>query len=87
MLMSDLEQAMGQVNDRLDLAAFILRLRADLLSDPDVWENPTLERFLEALSAWTQDMDGYFENRGEVTPSEPSWRLVADMLLAARMYE
>lgn len=40
------------VRTREDLAAFVLALRQDLLSNQAAWENPTLERFLEALAAW-----------------------------------
>ncbi|WP_442857041.1 DUF7660 family protein [Arthrobacter sp. YN] len=55
--------------------------------DPEGWENADLESFLEAMSAWTRDMDGYFMNRGEPVPDVPSWQLFAQMLLAAKIYE
>jgi hypothetical protein len=32
-------------------------------------------------------MDGYFKNRGEKVPDTPTWQTLAQMLLAARMYE
>jgi hypothetical protein len=62
-------------------------LRADLGANSADWENSTLEDFLEALSAWTKDLDGYFENRGEQVPADPDWALIAKMLSAARVYE
>ncbi|BCW35138.1 hypothetical protein StoSoilA2_11940 [Arthrobacter sp. StoSoilA2] len=72
---------------RQDLADFIDQFRLSLRQDPGSWENGDLESFLEALSAWTRDMDGYFANLGEPVPDVPSWRLIAQMLLAARVYE
>ncbi|WP_442013817.1 DUF7660 family protein [Paenarthrobacter sp. YAF11_1] len=72
---------------RQDLADFIDQFRDSLRQDPESWENNDLESFLEALSAWTREMDGYFTNRGEPVPDVPSWRLIAQMLLAARVYE
>ena len=72
---------------RQDLADFIDQFRDSLRRDPESWENNDLDSFLEALSAWTRDMDGYFTNRGEPVPDVPSWRLIAQMLLAARVYE
>lgn len=75
------------VRSRADLAKFILQLRDDLVSNPDSWENPDLERYLEALGAWTADMDGWFANRGDNEPAQPSWSLVAHMLYAAVIYE
>ncbi|WP_457785924.1 DUF7660 family protein [Streptomyces rimosus] len=35
-----------------------------------IWENGSLNCCLEALSAWTNDMDGYFLNRGEPVPEQ-----------------
>jgi hypothetical protein len=32
-------------------------------------------------------MDGYFVRQGRAVPEAPSWQLVAQMLLAARVYE
>ena len=42
------------------------------------WENPTLERFLEALAAYTEDAE---------LPEQPSWRSFAQVLAAAKAYE
>ena len=72
---------------RQDLADFIDQFRDSLRQDPESWENKGLVSFLEALSAWTREMDGYFINRGEPVPDVPSWRLIAQMLLAARVNE
>jgi hypothetical protein len=75
------------VRTREDLATFVLALREDLLANQAAWENPTLERFLEALAAWCSDMPGYFLNRGVEQPEQPDWNLVAWMLIVASVYE
>lgn len=75
------------VATREELADFVEALRADLVKNERDWENPTLERYLEALAAWIRDSPGYFLNRGESVPDEPSWSLVAQMLYAAHLYE
>jgi hypothetical protein len=72
---------------RAELAGFIDQLADSYVEDPEQWENDTIESFLRAWSAWLNDMDGYFLNQGEVVPEAPSWQLVAQMLLAARVYE
>jgi hypothetical protein len=54
---------------------------------PNEWENANLEDFLSALAAWVEDMDGYFENRSEPPPKTSVWKLIGQMLLAARIYE
>lgn len=73
--------------DRAELAGFLDQLADSLLEEPERWENDTLESFLRGWSAWLVDMDGYFLNRGEPVPDTPSWQLIAQMLLAARVYE
>ncbi|XXF77593.1 hypothetical protein P2318_31755 [Myxococcaceae bacterium GXIMD 01537] len=83
----ELEQMPEAVRSRDDLVRFIHALREDLQRDPGDWENPTLERFLEALAGWCEDMNGYYKGRGERVPEQPTWKVVADMLMAASMYE
>jgi hypothetical protein len=73
------------VSSREDLAAFIRVLAAEAPNSG--WENDDLGRYLEALSAWVDDMHGWFLNRGETPPEQPDWRLVAWMLRAATIYE
>jgi hypothetical protein len=81
------DDAAEQVSTREELAAFVRELHAELAANPDEWENATLDRFLEALSRVIDDMDGWFANRGEPVPNQPTWRLVAESLDAARVYE
>jgi hypothetical protein len=83
----EIYQRVNEINSRHDLVEFIQALRDHLLLRGDTWENPTLESFLEALAAWSADMDGFFQNRGEQVPLQPSWRLIGQMLLAATVYE
>jgi hypothetical protein len=81
---SDLAQ---RVDSPAALAGFVRALLNDLEQGGDSWENATLQRYLEALSRWVEDMDGYYLGRGEPVPEQPSWRTLADILMAATMYE
>ena len=83
--MSKLESE--DVKTREDLAVFIRGLRADLAEHAEQWENPDLDRYLEALAAVVEDLDGGYTNRGEAVPTEPSWGLVAELLDTAKIYE
>jgi hypothetical protein len=83
----DVVEARDSIETRQDLARFVLALRHDLLNNEDAWENPTLDRFLEALAAWIADMEGYFKNQNVPEPDRPDWRLVGQMLFAASIYE
>jgi len=65
-------------------------LREDLIKNEDGWENPTLDRFLEAMEAYTLDIDGYYKNMHidiNVDAGNPPWQVFADILRGARVYE
>ena len=83
----DVVEARDSIKTRQDLGRFVLALRDDLLNNGDAWENPTLDRFLDALAAWIADMEGYFKNQNKVEPDQPDWSLVGQMLFAASIYE
>lgn len=70
-----------------DLAQFVRDLLREYRADADAWENTTLPDFLEAMSAWIDDMDGWYANRGEAMPDQPSWATFAQILGAATVYE
>ncbi len=63
-----------------DVQRTIERLLADLKRDPNSWENPTLERYLEAMRAWLEGWDKKYH-------PDPSWELMKDMLEAGKFYE
>lgn len=63
-----------------DVIAKLRELATDLEDHPDEWENPTLPRYLEAMTAWLQSVRA----RGF---EEPSWRLILTAFEAARIYE
>jgi hypothetical protein len=65
---------------REDAIEAIHKLCSDLQRNPDSWENPTLERYLEAMGAW---LEGY----GNKANPPPSWELIIQMLEAAKIYE
>lgn len=75
------------VRTREDLATFVWALDQDRLDHSEEWENPTLDRYLPALASFVEDVDGLHLNRGEPVPAVPSWRFVAELLLAAKVYE
>ncbi|MDK2125632.1 DUF7660 family protein [Parachitinimonas caeni] len=80
----------NKINSRDGLISLLKQMALDLRENPDEWENRNLEDFLEAMASWIEDMDGYYENLGiskEVGLEDFKWRILADVLLAARVYE
>jgi hypothetical protein len=66
---------------RVDVVKALEALLQNLDQNRESWENPTLERYLEAMGAWVQD----WGNKYNVV--EPSWEFVVMMLQAAKIYE
>jgi hypothetical protein len=83
----ELHEKIDSIVDNQDLAAFIEALRTDLITNSDDWENANLERFLEAMAAWVRSMGNAYKNMGKEFPKQPSWKMMADILYAAKIYE
>jgi hypothetical protein len=75
------------VEGRDDVAALVSLMVADLRAYPDSWENPTLDRFLEALAASLGDAGSGDYDGGIQRPVQPTWRLFAELLVMASGYE
>ncbi len=89
-----------QVNSKKSFLRFLNVLIADLHgsqekekhlpfspcgSNANDWENPTLDRFLEAMHTWA--FTSYAETGELNVPEELSWRTLAHWLSAAKVYE
>ncbi|QDQ25894.1 hypothetical protein FNU76_05750 [Chitinimonas arctica] len=83
----DLKLKTDTVSSRDDFIEFVDALRLDLSTNRTKWQNASLDDFLEALSAWVQDMDGYYLNNNLPIPTSPEWKTIAEMMLAAKFYE
>ena len=77
-----------QIKTRNDFVNFLKTLLNDYQESKDEWENSTIESFLNGLIGFTIDAKGYYSNISEdIDVENPSWRLFADLLLSARIYE
>lgn len=59
------QQNTEKINSREDLASFIEDLQKDLQNNPSNWANRNLASYLEAITAWLRDMDGFLFNRAD----------------------
>ncbi|MDE5429658.1 hypothetical protein KRE40_06025 [Elizabethkingia meningoseptica] len=77
-----------KVTDRQSFIKFLDLLHKDLLDHPENWENKTLPEFLEALSAYTEDVQGYYNNmKLDINADKPDWSTFADIFKGAKVYE
>lgn len=74
-----------QISSKEELIELIKTLS---LSDTSAWENMHTTDFLEALSAWLKDAEGFYTHfELDTDTTEPSWQLFANALQAATIYE
>jgi hypothetical protein len=77
-----------KVTDRQTFIEFIDLLRQDFLNNPKSWENDRLDSFLEALSSYANDVQGYYDNtKQNINADKPDWQTFADIFKGATMYE
>ena len=73
---------------RAEFSRYVRELRDDLIENPDEWENITLESYLEAMSAYTNDIQAVYKNFGvDVDAELPTWETFSKILKGASIYE
>lgn len=77
----------SEVKTKEDLVVFIQELLKDFQENKENWENITLERYLETLAAYFNDINGFYANQGRTIPEQPDWEMIAVALKGASMYE
>ena len=76
------------VTDRKTFIEFLDLLRIDLINNPGNWENKTLPDFLEALGAYAEDIQGYYDNMNlDKNADHLEWSIIADIFKGAKIYE
>jgi hypothetical protein len=76
------------VGSREEFVSFLGLLNEDLKARPSKWQNNNLESYLSGMLGFTEDMNDLSVNG--LTPTDinqASWKLFAQILLAASIYE
>ncbi|WP_299432994.1 hypothetical protein [uncultured Aquimarina sp.] len=72
------------VNTKKDFIQFVQELREDSAN----WENKDTDSFFEALGRYTEDIQNFYDNTEQNVNSEnASWKVFADILKGASIYE
>lgn len=86
--MMNVHEMSKKIETKKDFEEFLKCLKSDFEINQDDWENRNLKDFLEALQAYTEDIEGYFKNMKESFDVEkPTWKIFAQLLLGAKVYE
>jgi hypothetical protein len=81
----DFAEAIKSKDDFIKFMGYYLE---DFHANIDEWDNQDLASYLAGLNGFLVNMDGYYKNKGEsVDVNNPSWRMLAEALLAACVLE
>ena len=76
------------ITDRESFIEFLKAFQQDYIANAQEWENRTLDNFLEALTRYAQDIQGYYDNTNKnINANTASWQVFADILQGAKIYE
>lgn len=74
--------------NKSEFIQFIENLRTDFVENKEQWENKTIEDYLEAISRYTEDIDGYYKNTNhDIDLEKIDWKVFADILKGSSIYE
>jgi hypothetical protein len=77
------EVNVDSVTSRDDVVDVVRAMVIDLRKHKDDWQNAALDTYLDALATSIEEIDEMYSERGEVVPDQPSWQLVARLLVTA----
>lgn len=73
---------------RIEFIEFLKEFRQDLEENKSGWGNKTLEDFLEAMTAYTEDIQGYYDNmKPNIDANQATWENFKTILKGASVYE
>ena len=78
--MDDHISMLGSIKSREDFLRFMELYTADI-------KDEGVRCYLEALTAWAHDMDGYYSNAGREMTKDINWDFIATLLYMGSIYE
>ena len=73
---------------RIEFIEFLKEFKTDFDQNKSSWENANLSDFLESMIAYTNDIQGYYDNMGmNVNANKPTWENFSQILKGASIYE
>lgn len=82
-----INEMIENVKSKEDFISFINRLSYDNQINNDEWENKDIISYLEGVSSWIEDMDGYYKNMKLDVPTDIDWKFIATLFYVGKIYE
>ena len=82
---SDVDRFVEKMQTKEDFEKFMEWLLEDATKGKHLWENQNLGCYIDGFYGFLINIDGYYYNQGiTVDVSQLSWRMLAELFLAAR---
>jgi hypothetical protein len=85
--MKEVTKTAMTVQTKADFLEFLKLLIEDFKNNRNSWTNDNLNDYLNGIQGWIEDMEGYYINTKTDLPKNINWKIFADILIAAKMYE
>lgn len=82
-----INELIENVKSKEDFISFINQLSNDNQINSNEWENKDIFSYLEGVSAWVEDMDGYYKNMKLEAPTDIDWKFIATLFYVGKIYE
>lgn len=89
--MMDIDDIVEKIETKEDFLYFLNCLIMDHKNND--WENSNLNDYLSSMEGWVESMDGFYKNQQDfislekIRKNELTWKVFAQILYAATMYE
>ena len=83
----DINHIIDNINSKEDFVKFLTELRYDKEQNSEEWENREITSYLEGISSWVEDMEGYFANMNIDIPKDIDWKFIAILFYVGKIYE
>lgn len=80
-------QEIKKVKTKTNFTSFIDLLINDYKNNKEVWENKTIEEYLDGMKSWVGDMEWYYKNTNQDIPNNINWNFIANILYSGKIYE
>jgi len=78
--MGDYQNLLGKIKNREDFLNFMEQYIPAI-------ENENIRDYLDSLTSWAADMDGYYINTNQKIPENINWDFIATLLYVGSIYE
>lgn len=82
---------MGEVMDKHIKMLGKIKCKEDFIRFMELYiptiKDSSIEDYLEAVTSWAEDMDGYYKNTGKEIPQNINWDFIATLFYVGSIYE